>query len=247
MSTRKRTSAYAIAGRAAYKKGLRRRPIKRRRYLGPPKPIAGYTRTGGLYGRFPPELKYFETYTSGTIDTTGEPYGVSINLVPQGTTPVTRVGTKFIISRIYVRVVLIGSSTVASVGPIKIALVLDSQANGAAAAFTDIFDTTTLSAGMSFPNLGNSNRFKIMKQWIMGVPPQPITTNFDSNSRSYSQFNVVKTYYKKCSIPIMYSVTNTDGAITGIRSNNLQFFAVSDFSDDVITANISTRIRFSDS
>lgn len=207
----------------------------------------GYTRIGGSYGRYPPELKYFDSLQTGTIDTTGEIYGTSINLVPQGTTPITRVGTKFNITSIYSRIEILGSTAAAGYGPFMIALILDKQANGALPNFTDVFDTTVLPGTMAFRNLGNSERFQVLKRWHLPSPLIPLTTNFDANTRAYSQWVMVKKYSKKkCNIPIFYSVTNTDGAITGVRSNCLSYVAVSNNSDDVITLNIGTRIRFSD-
>lgn len=195
----------------------------------------------------PGEKKYFDSLQTGTIDTTGEVYGASINLVPQGTTPVTRVGTKFTITSIYCRLEFTGSVTSAGVGPFMIALVLDKQANGALPNFTDVFDTTTIPGTMAFRNLGNAERFQVLKRWHMSAPAAPITTNFDSNTRAYVQWTIVKEFKKPiCKIPVYYSVTNTDGAVTGLRSNCLSFVAVSASSDDVVTLNIGSRIRFMD-
>jgi len=116
-------------------------------------------------------------------------------------------------------------------------LVLDKQANGAAAAFTDVMSTTLLAT--SFHNLANSQRFVVLKKMkFRHVANSGATTALNNT-------NVPFEMYKKCNIPIEYS--GTTGAITEIRSNNIFLLASSDGqADDLVTMVGNCRVRFSD-
>jgi len=122
-----------------------------------------YDRTGGSYGRYAgrgAELKFFDTSLSFLFDTTGEvPATGQLVLIPQGVTESTRVGRKCVIKSVHLKGitqgVLVLLPTFATTAYLY--LVLDKQANGAAAAFTDVMSTTLLAT--SFHNLANSQRF----------------------------------------------------------------------------------------
>jgi len=202
----------------------------------------GVDRTGGYYGRFAgrgAELKFFDTATSFSIDTSPEvPATGQLVLIPQGVTESTRVGRKCVIRSIQGRWDLrfnpaAGASADTSYA---IYLVLDKQCNGAAAAYTDVFVQSV--ATQFFHNLANSGRFVVLKKWV---------GTFNSGAGVSTAYNPVTKHidwYKKCNIPIEYS--STTGAITEIRSNNIFLIAGAYNSDDTIGVVGNVRVRFSD-
>jgi len=204
----------------------------------------GYTRQSGFYGRFPPvgdELKFFDTALAFTFDATGEvPATGQLVLIPQGTTESTRVGNKCVITSINLKGNLLFAPGAAVAAASTIAymwLIQDTQANGAAAAITDVFTGTN--ASTVFRNIANSNRFIILKKFVWNFTSQAgATTAF---AQVIKNFN----YYKKCNIPLKYS--STSGAITELKSNNIFLITGSINSDDTITMDGNCRVRFNDS
>jgi len=202
----------------------------------------GVNRTGGYYGRFAgrgAEMKFFDTATSFTIDATGEvPATGQLNLIPQGVTESTRVGRKCVLKSIQGRwdILYVPSSGATAVTTYAIYLVLDKQANGAAAAMTDVFTSTA--ATQALHNLSNSQRFVVLKKWVRKmVSPAGVTTAYN---------NVIDhiDWYKRCNIPLEFS--STTGAITELRSNNVFLMAGANNTDDAITVSGNVRVRFSD-
>lgn len=185
-----------------------------------------------------PEKKFFDTALSFTVDATGEvPATGQITLIPQGDTESTRDGRKANIESVQIRAncVLAPASSTTAATIMQLYLVLDTQANGAAAAATDVFTSTNFATAML--NLNNSGRFRILKHWV--VP-------FKAGAGVSGAYNaVVKQieYYQKCDIDVDWS--GTTGAITEIRSNNLFLMAGTEGqSDDIITVTGNARLRF---
>jgi len=207
------------------------------------KKTAGYVRTSGYYGRFSgpgAELKFFDTTNSFTFDATGEvPATGQLNLIPQGVTESTRVGRKCILKSIQMRgiITFAPAAAAAAASTAYLYLVLDKQANGAAAGIQDVFTSTNLAS--AFHNLANSQRFVVLKKMKYTMAPSAgVTTAYNNSTRAYD-------LYKKCNIPLEFS--STTGAITEIRSNNVFLLAGTDGqSDDTISCVGVTRIRFSD-
>jgi len=205
----------------------------------------GYSRTGGFYGRFAganAEKKFWDVSHSYAIDTTAEvPSTGQLCLIPQGVTESTRVGRKCTITSIQgkwaLRLVPAASATVG--GVYVIYLVQDMQCNGAAAAASDVFDGADPILQHRF--LANSSRFKVLKKFTGTMSPTAGVSGAFNHAYKYIQF------YKKCNIPLEYS--NTTGAITEIRSNNIFLVAAAGGGgtiDDLINVTGYTRLRFSD-
>lgn len=230
------------------KSGSSMRPgaSKKRRtsaYRKPVSVVPGYTRTGGSYGRYAgrgAEYKFFDTANSFTFDTTGEvPATGQLNLIPQGVTESTRVGRKCVLKSIQMKGIVNSVPGAGGVGSTTafMYLVLDKQANGAAAAVTDVLTGNLLTTAMR--NLSNSQRFVVLKKWAWTLTAQAgVATAFAVTQRRFE-------FYKKCNIPLEFS--STTGAITELRSNNLFLLAGADNnSDDTIQMIGNTRVRFSD-
>lgn len=178
----------------------------------------------------------------GTFDLTGEVLNTGqLNLIPQGVTESTRVGRKCVIKSIQGRGIFTASPAAsATFSPsLHMALVLDKQCNGAAAAITDIFTTADMATNLRF--LANSSRFVILKRWDWTQNPSAgATTAYNLNKRNFS-------YFRKCNIPIEFS--STTGVITEIRSNNIFVVGGSDnvaIDDDTVTFQVTWRLKFSD-
>lgn len=203
----------------------------------------GYVRTGGYYGRFSgagAEQKFFDTALSFTANITGVvPATGQLVLIPQGTTESQRIGRKCVIKSINIRGFQYFAPGAAATATTStwIYIVVDKQANGAAAAVTDVFVANTLAT--TFRNLANSQRFVVLgKIKTTFTASAGVTTAYNPVSRTFD-------WYKKCSIPMEYS--STTGAITEIKSNNIFLVAGSDGNtDDLVTVAGNCRIRFSD-
>jgi len=223
--------------------------IRKRRFFRP-----GFDRSGGFYGRFfqpgsrlmgnPRRLhierKFFDTNISFLADATTEvPATGQLTLIPQGTTESTRVGRECTIKSIQINVLLtyIPGASTTGVNTVYIWLVLDKQANGAAAAATDVLTSTN--ATLAMVNIANSDRFVIMRKWVYTM--QAAAGAAAAFSRDQKKLDE----YLKCNVPIQYS--STTGAITEIKSNNFFFVAGCEQSaDDVTSVEGTVRLRFTD-
>jgi len=206
----------------------------------------GMVRAAGNYNRYgaqarasglSPELKYFDTSLAFDFDNTLEvPATGQLCLIPQGDTESTRDGRLAVIKSIQIS----GYATCSPGATTNMAnyaclwLVLDTQANGAAAAATDVMTTATTT--LSMVNLNNSMRFKILKKWRI-----PFNGTAGIQGAICSQIRSID-FYSRCNIPIDWS--STTGAITEIRSNNLFLLAGSAAQDDIVSFVGICRLRF---
>lgn len=185
------------------------------------------------------EMKFFDTVmSSAPIDTTGENIQ-ALNLIPQGVTESTRVGRKCTIKRITMKGFLRWDPAMnaASYGTshIRLALVLDKQANGAAPDYTDVYETNSV---LSPRNLANVGRFKVLKCWQLNPAEGQFISTAVACPLTPIEFN------KKVDIPLEFN--STTGAITEIRSNNLVLMAISNVGDDVHLLSAYWRVSFTD-
>jgi len=227
------------------------RAVKKRRRITPSTPAAsrmvipprsrGFLRTGGYYGRFNrgggTELKFFDTALSFNIDSTCEvPATGQITLIPQGDTESTRDGRVCTVKSYQIKgnaQFVPATASNASSNAI-IYVVLDTQCNGAAAAVTDVFSSTSVATQLM--NLANSGRFRILKK---------LKLTFNSNAgvtTAYNNVNKLFECYGRCNLPIQFS--STTGAITEIKSNNIFLIAGCENSDDIISIVGVARLRF---
>jgi len=206
----------------------------------------GVDRRAGYYGRFTgpaAELKFFDTTLNFTADTTAEvPATGQLSLIPQGVTESTRVGRKCTIKSIQINGVMthVPAAAATSSFILSVALVQDTQTNGAAAAVSDVYDMVGNALPVSVRNIENGDRFKILKRWdIPFTSASGVTTAYNNVSKKWD-------FYKKCQIPLEFS--STTGAITELKSNNVFIVAGTSTAaaDDTVTVNGICRLRFSD-
>jgi len=206
----------------------------------------GVVRTGGAYGKYginarnaglQPELKFFDTNHSWSFDTTPEiQTPSSLNLIPQGTGEFQRDGRSCVIKSIQIVADLLmvpAAATTVSVGCFM-ALVLDTQANGAAPAFADVFDFN--SAADCLPNLNNEGRFRVLKKWYWVFKPTAGVSAAYNHDRKHINF------YKRCNIALEFS--SSTGALTELRSNNIFLATASTGGDDLVSISGVSRLRF---
>jgi len=208
---------------------------------------AGYARKSGFYGRYGqaalsagliPEKKFFDTALSFSFDATGEvPATGQLVLIPQDKTQSGRDGRQCTILSVQIkgRIIYAPGAGGTAATNIFLMLVQDTQANGAAAAVTDVLTGTNLAT--AFNNLANSGRFVTLKKWKWTMSPAAgVSTAYNNTTRHMD-------YYKKCMIPMEYS--SDTGAITEIKSNNLFLLAGTDaINDDDTTFVGNCRVRF---
>lgn len=183
-----------------------------------------------------PEMKYFETAISDTaITSTWDEITPSINLVPQGTTDVTRIGTKINVKKIQIKLQIATDNNIVVDDSVRICVYLDKQANGAACTGTDIYLQDNI---RSWRNISNAKRFKVLCDDTIDIP---------INAVLVSPTTVVTrliTWNKYLKVDEVIEIDNADGTITGMRSYNYGIMAVSNQATLNFTGTV--RIRYFD-
>ncbi len=231
--------------------GRRRNGGRRRRYMRRvPRNGRGFLRTGGFYGRYngrtrrTREVK-FRDYPIPLITVTGsgvellETGLTSLQSIKEGTGQSDRIGRKIILKSIGIRLdfeLNAGITSDSAHDVIRVVLVLDRQANGAAANFSDIFNTTDHN---SFRDLDNPTRFTVIWDKVFSLNARTAVGNGTNNIWADLVRNI--RYYKRFNIPVIFS--GTTGAITEIKQNNLMLWAVSKHGGTRMTQG-RIRVRF---
>lgn len=217
----------------------------------------GYARIGGNYGRYGRrgETKYFDVYQAtvtigaGTVlPSTTATVTPAVALatagtflqIAQGDQPYQRNGREIVVKRIMIRgdVTLIAGAVFTEA--IRLVLVQDMQANGAAPTVGTTFDTTGQTPNInSFNNLENSRRFKILadKFYTMNALTSNLATAANPMQRRIS-------IMAKCNMPITYDASATTGALATIRSNNVLMFGFTEAGS--VSCQFTARIRYTD-
>ncbi len=207
--------------------------------------VPGKSRTSGYYGRYPMtggELKFHDIdiddaiiAQNGTIFAAG-----TVHIIPQGTTEITRIGRKAVIKSINWRynMQLPNSGALNDTSDVvRVILYLDKQCNGAIAAVTDILESDNF---QSFRNLANTGRFSILLDRTFAIHTAAAAGNGTANDSAAVDRSA--TFYKQCNIPIEFN--STTGALTEIRSNNLNVLLLS--KQGLVVFDSKMRLRFSD-
>lgn len=211
----------------------------------------GYGRTGGYYGRFgtksrrsskAPEAKFLDTYCGFQFDAVAEvPATGQLCLIPQNTTENGRIGRKVLLKSIQwkTQISMLATGIRDSVNWY---IVQDTQCNGAAAAYTDVFDQFSGAsvAGLGMRNMANSARFKILYHAEHILVSQAGTTG------AFTGDTHVDNGYLKCNIPLEFA-PGMGGGITDLKSNNIFLIAGDTLLQDDVTAFSGTfRLRYTD-
>jgi len=205
--------------------------------------VPGYSRTSGYYGRFSgpnAEKKFLDTdVAAANITVAAGAIVDSVNKVAQGDTESERIGRKIVVKSLHMKTTLNTSATDPD-GVFRMIIYVDSQANGAAAAVTDILEAVGVN---EFRNLANSQRFRVLHD-------RTYTLNATSNVGNAATFPIFRKHFivnKNLNVPVEFDNSATTGAITTIRSNNIGvLYLVDGGPADTwdITGNV--RIRYTD-
>ncbi len=248
MAARAAFARYNRRRRNVGRPDLRRRGrgVRRARLRGLVYPAQrGFVRRAGYYGRYAgagSESKFHDVDLDDAVVATTGAITDSICKIPQGVTEKTRVGRKCTITQINWRwnITLPEVDAVADPSPgdvIRMIMYLDKQANGAAAAATDILVSDNY---LAFNNLANSQRFQTLMD-------KKFTINYGALASDgagvVSSPSVTRSgrFHKRCNIPLEFN--STTGAIGEIRSNNIGVLLISVANQLAFTSKI--RLRFS--
>lgn len=188
------------------------------------------------------EFKHEDSSVSFVFDATGEvpASGQWTCGTVQGTNGTERIGEKTTVRSIQFRGVLTYTPTLSNPPDttVHMYIVLDRQANGAAAAATDVFTSTNFAIALRARP--RSDRFKILwhGEYTLG---SHTTIAANPANPAVLPFSM----YKKVNIPIKFS--GSTGAVADMMSNNIFLLAGSDGNtDDLVTCLGTARLMFTD-
>ncbi len=186
------------------------------------------------------ELKFHDVdVDDATIAAGGTIVASSLVQIAQGTGESERLGRRCVVKALGFRYRIVSASTAGAslLGSdvVRVLVYLDKQANGAAAAVTDILESAEFH---SFNNLANKNRFRTLHDKTFTLNAKAGagdgTTNDAAGVNEYNDF------YTKLNLPIEYD--STAGAVTELRSNNIGICLLS--ASGLYTFDSKVRIRF---
>lgn len=213
------------------------------------------------------ELKYSDQTKSFATMATAGAVEDSINHITQGTTEIRRIGRSVVMKKIMWRYTLtlpqkvtsarlrrllailiargitlppqVTTGTDVNPGDVcRVILFLDKQANGAAAAVTDILEGSAGQDWQSFNNLNNKDRFHILYDQTHALNYQAgIKTQGDVEVQPECSWNF--SMYRDVNTLIQYS--GTTGTIANIASNNYGFLIISKNAIAGMESEIRTR------
>lgn len=187
------------------------------------------------------EWKFVDTSIANTnVSTT--PQVTLLNGLAPGTNGSQRIGRKVRFHTIELKLFSVSDATT-TYNIVRYALVLDKQANGAAPAFTDIYDAATPTA---LRNISNKERFSVL--WDSGLIKLVGNLTGTISTQQLSEASAqVHEAYKKWSWSTQYNA-GTAGTVADIATNAVYFVAigsqVSGTGDSVVSGQI--RLRYTD-
>lgn len=211
-------------------------------------------RTGGFLGI---EKKFYDTSVNGSISACGtdcsggeaDPSTVNCISAPaQGDGESNRDGKNIRIKSIYVAgkieyATLTGATQVSSDVYGSIALVLDTQTNGAQLNSEDVFSNPAAAlGGLTGPlrNLQYSRRFKVLRIKNFTVKPMVAANNASATTVSAAYQDVMfKFSVPMCDIPVTF--TGTTAGVSNVVDNSLHIILLGSQSYSLI---YNSRIRF---
>ncbi len=159
----------------------------------------------------------------------------------QGITDNTRIGRKISLTSIHIKGRIIWNPTIADqVNRCRLMIVLDTQANGAVpAAVTSLLTTANID---SYRNLLTGRRFKVLSDKTYVFNPLGTAETVVSATQQIN-LNFTKTWKK----PLKVTYNNIGATITALQNYNVFVMGISAFdTDNIITYNVQTRLRYYD-
>jgi len=207
--------------------------------------VLSYRPTAPLSGSYrarvaaaaPQELNFKDTTLSLSFDSSGSL--TLLNGLTQGTTSSTRIGRRVTVKSIEWRFNC-STSTLTNWTSNRFMIVVDTQANAATPAFTDIYDSLSPS---TLRNVSNMPRFKVLydsDEFIM-IGNLSTSPGNDLIARAFKG-------YLRVNIPVQYNV-GTAGTIADIQTNAIYFVAVGNSSASTTNTDVfnsQVRVRYTD-
>lgn len=170
-----------------------------------------------------------------------------LSAVAQGDGESQHLGRVYFIDEIYVHGYLVRPVTEAAPTPAfdalcKVALVLDTQTNGAQLNGEDVYENTGLTLDINaFRNLEHIQRFNVLKSKEMIIRPNTL------NDGTADKFSAGTTYRKfslshKFSPPLRVITTGTTATVSSIADNSLHILGIA--TDGNIDLSYVSRCRF---
>jgi len=226
----------------------RRRPIKRARRTYPRSMVPAASR-GYQFNRTERKVNDIVATTYNVGNATA---GVVLLCAPQlGTDMTMRIGRKIflktvnIVGNVTTQAAITGATASIAVEPnlARISIVLDTQPNGVLANVGDIFTATS---SVSHINLNNRDRFKVLKTKRYALGPWYINNVATTSFAMTTQQNYVVKLFKKINVETVFNAGNT-GAIGDISTGALLMVVQgSGPAGELVTFNVTTRVRFDD-
>ncbi len=169
----------------------------------------------------------------------------SWNKIVQDVTEKTRVGRKCTVRsigwRANLKYALNASTALGTPHTVRLMVVLDKQANGAAPTVTGVLESANY---QSFNNLANTSRF--MTLFDTTIPLNYQAAAGDGTTNDAAPLDHPFTFFKKCNIVLEFDDSVATGAIGSIRSNNIFGIMISSIASSTASLDSKVRLRFSD-
>jgi len=212
----------------------------------------GTTPYGGLYGgylnRGRTELKTIDLENlNASVSTTGGV--VLLNGIANGTEIYQRVGRKVIMKSMLFRITIFNDPTKQDPQgtAIRIILFYDTQTNGSAPTVANVLGnmqaTPYTPTVVSPMNLNNRDRFKILKDWVVGCPAAAYGPTPTFSLVGGSPDTKYRSCYKKLNHDVIFQ--SGSNGVADIASGAIWCLIIADVAD-AKKVDFNCRIRFSD-
>ncbi len=211
-------------------------------------------RTGGFSGI---ELKFLDT--SRAALTIPAPTGAAgaeldpatvlcLNAMQQGDGESDRDGRRIVMKSVYVTgsvsIAPQANLTTTDLAPlVYLALVLDTQSNGAAPNSEDIFTNpagAALNAAQPMRNIQYTNRFKVLAKADIEMPQPQLV--YDGTNIEAAGCSKMFSFFKKFEIPVNF--TGTTGTIATVSDNSLHIIGYTNSTTYAPLLNYNSRVRY---
>lgn len=199
-------------------------------------------RTGGFYGTYNrrgrDELKFIDANVDGASPATGAVF--LMNGITQGTDYNQRIGRKVMLKSIFCRwtINVVPANLTLQGDVVRLMIVYDAQANGAAPAITDILQIAEFDSPM---NLNNRDRFKVLHDKFHTMWANTFAAGAGGiiNGTAIPKFSQK---YIKCNMEEIFG--GTGNTIGSIQTGSLYFLTIS--QNEVSGVSLYSRVRYTD-
>ncbi len=221
-----------------------RKPKRRRIMINPNYRTGGYLGLERKFADFESDGDAFATswamMEDGTI--------LSVAGVAQGNGESNRIGRKMSIHSIHIRARLTSLKQEAATDPVpasyvgRFCLVMDTQTNGAQLTATDVFDNGQTDDILSFRDLQNSTRFRVLWDRKFSISTQQMAQGGIDLFAHGALSGPIMTYNRQFKKPINVLYSNTTNVIASVVDNSLHIIGIANSTN--ILLSYQCRIRF---